>query len=59
MDWKEDGSSCLGHGKFAAVYQGTMKRGGKDETAVAVKVWDDQLDNNNAIEIMEEIKHLR
>ena len=59
LDWKEDGSSCLGHGKFAAVYQGTMKRGGKDETAVAVKVWDDQLDNNNAIEIMEEIKHLR
>lgn len=59
LDWKEDGSSCLGHGAFAAVYQGTMKRGGKDETAVAVKVWDDELDNDNAIEIMEEIKHLR
>lgn len=59
LDWEEDGSSYLGHGAFAAVYQGTIKRDGKDGTAVAVKVWNDELDNDNAIEIMEEIKHLR
>lgn len=59
LDWEEDGSSYLGHGAFTAVYQGTIKRDGKDETAVAVKVWNDELDNDNAIEIMEEIKHLR
>ena len=59
LDWEEDGSSYLGHGAFAAVYQGTIKRDGKDGTTVAVKVWNDALDFNNAIEIMEEIKHLR
>lgn len=59
LDWEEDGSFYLGHGAFAAVYQGTIKRDGKDGTAVAVKVWDDELRNDNAIEIMEEIKHLR
>lgn len=59
LDWKEDGSSCLGVGSFAVVYQGTMKRDGKNVTAVALKVWNDALDFNNAIEIMEEIKNLR
>lgn len=59
LDWEENGPSYLGHGAFAAVYQGTMKRGGKDGTAVAVKVWNKELDNDNAIEILEEIKHLR
>lgn len=36
-----------------------MKRDGKNVTAVALKVWNDALDFNNAIEIMEEIKNLR
>ena len=59
LDWKENGSSCLGRGSFAVVYQGTMKRDGKNVTAVALKVWNDALDFDNAIEIMEEIKNLR
>ena len=56
--WKEETSSCLGRGSFAAVYQGTMRSDG-EVTTVALKVWNEALDVNNAIQIMEEMKHLR
>ena len=56
--WKEETSSCLGRGSFAAVYQGTMRRDG-EVTTVALKVWNEALDVNNAIQIMEEMKNLR
>ena len=58
LDWKEERSSCLGWGAFATVYQGTMRSGG-GITTVALKVWNDALDDKNAIEIVEEIKNLR
>ena len=56
--WKEETSSCLGRGSFAAVYQGTM-RSDREVTTVALKVWNEALDVNNAIQIMEEMKNLR
>lgn len=56
--WKEETSSCLGRGSFAAVYQGTMRSDG-EVTTVALKVWNEALDVNNAIQIMEEMKNLR
>ena len=58
LDWKEEKSSCLGHGPFGAVYRGTMKSNGV-VTTVALKVWNEALDLNNSIEIMEEMKNLR
>ena len=58
LDWKEEKSSCLGHGPFGAVYQGTMRSDGV-VTTVALKVWNEALDVNNSIEIMEEMKNLR
>ena len=56
--WKEETSSCLGRGSFATVYQGTM-RSDREVTTVALKVWNEALDVNNAIQIMEEMKNLR
>ena len=58
LDWKEEKSSCFGHGPFGAVYQGTMRSDGV-VTTVALKVWNEELDLNNSIEIMEEMKNLR
>ena len=58
LEWKEEGSSCLGHGASSAVYQGTMKRDGEVKN-VALKVWNEARDAANAKEIMEEIKILR
>ena len=58
LDWKEETSSCIGHGAFGAVYQGTMRSDG-EVTTVALKVWNEALDVNNAIKILEETKTLR
>ena len=58
LEWKEEGSSCLGRGAFGAVYQGQMKRDGEVKN-VALKVWNEALDAANAKEIMEEVKNLR
>ena len=58
LDWKEETSSCIGHGAFGAVYQGTMRSDG-EVTTVALKVWNEALDVNNAIKILEETKNLR
>ena len=58
LEWKEEGSSCLGRGASSAVYQGTMKRDGEVKN-VALKVWNEARDAANAKDIMEEITNLR
>ena len=58
LDWKEDMSSRLGSGAFAIVYQGKMRRQGKEQT-VALKVCSDVLDFKNASLIMAEVELLR
>ena len=59
LEWKEEESSCLGHGSFGAVYQEKMRGGDGKVTTVALKVWKEALDVNNAVKIMEETKNLR
>ena len=58
LDWKEDTPSRLGCGAFATVYQGKMRRQGKEQT-VALKVCSDVLDFKNASLIMAEVELLR
>lgn len=58
LDWKEDLSSLLGSGAFAAVYKGTMRRR-EEVTTVALKVCKEALNADNASEIMQEMKFLR
>lgn len=58
VKWNEDGSSSLGSGSFATVYEGNLKRHGEDQI-VALKVFHKELCNENAIAIMEEIYNLR
>ena len=59
LDWKEEVSSCLGHGVFATVYQGKMRRQGEEEQTVALKVCREELVAHNAYLIMEEVELLR
>ena len=58
LDWKEEMSSHLGSGAFAAVYKGTMRRR-EEVTTVALKVCNEALNADNASEIMQEMKILR
>lgn len=58
LEWKEEKSSLLGSGSFSAVYQGTMRRYGEVAT-VALKVFNEVLNADNASEIMQEMKMLR
>ena len=58
LEWKEEKSSLLGSGSFSAVYQGTMRRCGEVAT-VALKVFNEALNADNASEIMQEMKMLR
>jgi len=58
LDWKEDESSRLGRGAFATVYQGKMRKQGKEQT-VALKVCSEVLDFKNASLIMAEVELLR
>ena len=58
LDWTEDIFSRLGSGAFATVYQGKMRRQGKEQT-VALKVNSDVLDFKNASVIMAEVELLR
>ena len=59
LDWKEEVSSHLGSGSFAAVYQGKMRRQGEEGQTVALKVYRKELDSHNAIPIMEEVELFR
>ena len=58
LKWKEDASSRLGCGVFAAVYQGKMKRN-KDYITVALKLYQSKLDVKNASLFMAEVQILR
>ena len=58
LDWKESMSARLGHGAFGAVYQGTMTRHGEVRT-VALKVFNEVLNDKNASVIMAEVQLLR
>jgi len=58
LDWKEDTYSRLGCGAFATVYEGKMRRQGKEQT-VALKVCGEVLDSENASLIMAEVELLR
>ena len=58
LQWKDDPSSILGHGTFASVYKGKMRRRGCEQK-VAVKVCRKPLDVENASFIVEEMTLLR
>ena len=58
LDWKEEMSSHLGSGAFAAVYKGIMRRR-EEVTTVALKVCNGEVNADNASEIMQEMKILR
>ncbi|KAJ7392783.1 hypothetical protein OS493_010440 [Desmophyllum pertusum] len=58
LEWKDDGSSLLGTGAFASVYEGRLKlREGKQP--VALKVWKDELNDSNASSFLAETETLR
>lgn len=58
MEWKEEEPSRLGYGAFGAVYQGTLRKRG-DAKTVALKVFSNVLDAQNACTLMEEVDNLR
>lgn len=58
LDWSENSSSHIGRGAFANVYTGKMKRNGNFYT-VALKVYNEALDANNACLFMAEVQILR
>jgi len=58
LEWKEDVPSSLGRGIFATVYQGKLRRQGKEKT-VALKACRQGLDAHSASSIMGEIEILR
>jgi len=58
LDWKEDVPSRLGRDAFTTVYQGKMRRQGKEPT-VALKVCSEVLDFKNASLVMAEVSDLR
>ena len=58
LDWSENSSSHIGRGAFANVYSGKMKRNGNFYT-VALKVYNEALDDNNACLFMSEVQILR
>ena len=58
LEWKEDESHRLGNGSFACVYKGMMnKRGGSQP--VALKVCHQELNNDNASDVMAEVELMR
>ena len=58
LEWSEDDSSTLGRGSFATVYGGKFRRHEEDQI-VALKVFHENLCEDNAIAIMDEIYILR
>ena len=58
LEWKEDASHRLGNGSFACVYKGMMNKGG-DSQPVALKVCHQELNNDNASDVMAEVELLR
>lgn len=58
LEWKEDGGSLLGRGKFASVYRGKLKVQ-KGQQPVALKVKQDKLNSSNANAFLAETETLR
>lgn len=58
LDWDENRSPCLGRGAFGAVYEGVMTVN-DDSRTVALKVFNEVLDANNASGYMDEVELLR
>ena len=58
LEWKADRSLLLGQGEFATVMEGKMKRHG-EEQSVALKIWNESLDINNASHVLAEASLLR
>ena len=66
LQWKKDGTSCLGEGKFSVVYFGQLKNGGIDKKLdpnlsfnVAVKVFKQPFDELNSRLYLYEEKTIR
>ena len=59
LEWKDDRSSLLGTGAFASVYQGTLKLQGQELIPVAVKVWNEELNDYSASSFLSETETLR
>ena len=59
LEWKDDRSSLLGTGAFASVYQGTLKLQGQEPMPVAVKVWNEELNDYSASSFLSETETLR
>ena len=58
LEWKDDGSSLLGTGAFASVYRGKLKLR-EEEQPVALKVWNEELNDSNASAFLAETDALR
>lgn len=58
LEWKADMSLLLGQGEFATIIEGKMKRNG-EEQSVALKIWNESLDINNASHVLAEASLLR
>ena len=59
LEWKDDRSSLLGTGAFASVYQGTLKLQGQEPMPVALKVWNEELNDYSASSFLSETETLR
>ena len=59
LEWKGDRSSLLGTGAFASVYQGTLKLQDQEPIPVAVKVWNEELNDSIASSFLSETETLR
>ena len=58
LEWQD--YAPLGKGAFAAVYRGKLKMRGKDKPVdVAVKVWNEELNEDTASGILSEAEILR
>ncbi|XP_022805450.1 uncharacterized protein LOC111342617 [Stylophora pistillata] len=57
LEWNAD-MSFLGQGEFATVIEGKMKRHGEEQN-IALKIWKEALDINNASQILAEASLLR
>ena len=58
LEWKADMCPLLGLGEFATVIEGKMKRHG-EEQSVALKIWNESIDINNASHVLAEASLLR
>ena len=58
LEWKEDAFHRLSIGSYDCAYKGMMNKGG-DSQHVALKVWNQELSDDNANDVVAEVKLLR